>query len=141
MGYVEDTPLPMLYREAPLNGIWEGSGNVICLDALRTLAKEPRAVAALNAELGAVLGHDKRYDAALRDYRERWAQPPSEAEARWFVERTALLLTASVLIRHAPAEIAEAFVGTRVTGERGRVSGAVGAFDTGKVLARLAPPN
>ncbi len=139
MGYVEDTPLPMLFREAPLNGIWEGSGNVICLDALRTLAKEPRAVAALNAELDAALGQDKRYDAVLRDYRERWPKHVPEAEARWFVERTALLLTASVLIRHAPTDVAEAFVGTRVTGDRGRVSGAVGAFDTGKVLSRLAP--
>jgi putative acyl-CoA dehydrogenase len=137
MGYVEDTPLPMLYREAPLNGIWEGSGNVICLDALRTLAKEPRAVDALNAALDAAKGQDKRYDAALREYRERWPKQPPEAEARWFVERTALLLTASVLIRHAPVEVAEAVVGTRITGDRGRVSGAVGTFDAGKILSRL----
>jgi putative acyl-CoA dehydrogenase len=141
MGYVDDTPLPMLYREAPLNGIWEGSGNVICLDAVRTLEKEPLAVAALDAELDAALGQDKRYDAALRAHRERWSGPPPEAEARWFVERAALLLTASVLIRHAPVEVAEAFVGTRIAGERGRVSGAVGAFDTGKILARLVPLN
>jgi putative acyl-CoA dehydrogenase len=138
MGYVDDTPMPMLYREAPLNGIWEGSGNVICLDALRTLAKEPRAAHVLNAELDAALGHDKRYDAALQAHRERWPVIPAEAEARWFVERTALLLTASVLIRHVPGEVAEAFVGTRVTGERGRVSGAVGLLDTSKILSRIA---
>jgi putative acyl-CoA dehydrogenase len=138
MGYVEDTPLPMLYREAPLNGIWEGSGNVICLDALRTLTKERRAAHVLDAELDAALGQDKRYDAALRAHRERWPGAPAEAEARWFVERTALMLTASVLIRHAPVEVAEAFVGTRVTGERGRISGAIGKLETEKLLSRIA---
>lgn len=138
MGYVEDTPLPLLYREAPLNGIWEGSGNVICLDALRTLAKEPRAQQVLDLEMDAVAGHDKRYDMALRAHRQRWAGPPPEAEARWFVERTALLLTASVLIRQAPGEIAEAFIATRLAGERGRVSGAVRDMDTDKILSRIA---
>lgn len=139
MGYVDDTPMPMLYREAPLNGIWEGSGNVICLDALRTLAKEPRSAYVLKAELDAAVGHDRRYDAALRTHRERWPGAPAEAEARWFVERTALLLTASVLIRHAPVEVAEAFVGTRIMGDRGRISGAIGMLDTGKILSRIAP--
>jgi putative acyl-CoA dehydrogenase len=141
MGYVEDTPLPMLYREAPLNGIWEGSGNVICLDALRTLTKEPLAAAVLDAELDAASGQDSRYDAALRAHRDRWPGPPPEAEARWFVERTALLLTASVLIRQAPAEISNAFVATRLTADRGRVAGAVGFADPGKTLCRLGPMN
>lgn len=139
MGYVEDTPLPMLYREAPLNGIWEGSGNVICLDALRTLATEPRARPVLDAELNAAEGQDNRYDAALWAYREQWPGQPPEVEARWFMERTALLLTASVLIRHAAGDIAEAFVGTRITGDRGRVSGALGYLETGNILSRIAP--
>jgi putative acyl-CoA dehydrogenase len=139
MGYVEDTAMPMLYREAPLNGIWEGSGNVICLDALRTLEREPRAVGALNAELDAGLGHDRRYDMALRAHRERWPGPVPEAEARWFVERTALLLMASVVMRQAPVAVAEAFVGTRIVGDRGRFAGAVGPFDTATILSRIAP--
>ncbi len=138
MGYVEDTPLPMLYREAPLNGIWEGSGNVICLDLLRALTKDPRALAALNAELDAAT-QDRCYAAALQAHRDRWSGLPDEAEARWFAERTALLLTASVLIRHAPAEIADAFVATRLAGERGRVSGAAGFSDPGRILSRLGP--
>lgn len=141
MGYIEDTPLPMLYREAPLNGIWEGSGNVICLDALRTLAKEPRAVDALNAELDAPEGQDTRYDAALRGYRTRWKGLPPEEEARWFVEQTALLLTASVLIRQAPEPIADAFTATRVSGDRGRISGTVSNLDTRAILARLGRPD
>jgi putative acyl-CoA dehydrogenase len=139
MGYVEDTPLPMLYREAPLNGIWEGSGNVICLDALRTLEREPLARAILDRELDAAMGQDKTYDTALRAHRARWPATPTEAEARWFVERTALLLTASVLICHSPGNSAEAFAATRLAGERGRVSGAIGARETARILARIGP--
>ncbi|MEQ6248943.1 acyl-CoA dehydrogenase family protein [Sulfitobacter sp. HNIBRBA3233] len=137
MGYIEDTPLPMLYREAPLNGIWEGSGNVICLDVLRTLAKDPRAREALNMELDAVAGQDRQYDEALQSYRTRWRGLPSEEEARWFVERTAYLLTASILIQHAPEPVAAAFVSTRLSGERGRVSGSVSKQETREILSRL----
>ncbi|MBI1171393.1 DNA alkylation response protein [bacterium] len=139
MGYVEDTPLPMLYREAPLNGIWEGSGNVICLDVLRTLTRDPAARGALEAELQAATGHDPGYDSALTRHRQRWPAPPPEAEARWFVERTALLLTASVLIRHAPNPVAAAFVTSRLIAERGRISGALAGLDAEILLSQLAP--
>ncbi|MDG4649999.1 acyl-CoA dehydrogenase family protein [Roseibacterium sp. SDUM158017] len=139
MGYVEDTPLPMLYREAPLNGIWEGSGNVICLDILRTLAREPEAGGQLAAELDAAIGADRRYDAALEAHRARWPRAPREAEARWFAERLALLLAASVLLRHAPAAVAEAFVATRLAGDRGQVAGSIAPADAAPILARLGP--
>lgn len=138
MGYVEDTPMPMLYREAPLNGIWEGSGNVICLDILRTLAREPLAGETLKAELEAAAGADARYDAGLRDHLARWPALPPEAEARWYAERTALLLTASVLLRHAPEAVADAFVATRIAGERGRIGGAMGGADCAAILNRIA---
>ena len=137
MGYVEDTPLPLLYREAPLNGIWEGSGNVICLDALRTLARDPCASQVLDRELDSVAGNDGRYDQALQAHRQRWSALPPEAEARWYVERTALLLTASVLMRQAPNEIAGAFVATRLAEDRGRVPGAIQAADTEGILSRF----
>ncbi len=137
MGYIEDTPLPMLYREAPLNGIWEGSGNVICLDVLRSLAKDPRAGEVIHAELDAVAGLDPRYDAALRAYRARWSSLPPEEDVRWFVEQTAYLLSASILIRHAPEAIALAFVSTRLSGERGRVAGAISNQDTTAILSRI----
>ena len=137
MGYVEDTPLPLLYREAPLNGIWEGSGNVICLDILRSLARDPLAVDVLNAELDAANGFDRRYDAALKDHRERWPTLPPEAEARWFAERTALLMTAGLLIRYSAPAVADAFVATRLGQDSGRIPGAIGAVDTNAILSRL----
>ncbi len=137
MGYVEDTDLPLLYREAPLNGIWEGSGNVICLDILRTLARDPEAGPALAAELDAARGADRAYDTALALHRTRWPDRPDEAEARWFAERTALLLAASVLLRNAPTSVAGAFVATRLAGDRGHTAGAVAGLDTAAILARL----
>lgn len=139
MGYVEDTPMPMLYREAPLNSIWEGSGNVICLDILRTLSRDPDAVDAINTELDAALDADRRYDAALRHHRERWPALADEAEARWFTERLAVLLTASVLLRHSTGPVADGYIATRVCGERGRVSGAVAGLDVDALIARIAP--
>ncbi|WGT49089.1 acyl-CoA dehydrogenase family protein [Thioclava nitratireducens] len=138
IGYVEDTPMPMLYREAPLNGIWEGSGNVICLDILRTLAKEPLAAEMLRTELDAARGTDPRYDAALADHLARWPALPPEAEARWFAERLALLLTASLLIRNAPAAVSDAFVATRLAGEAGRTTGAMAGSDVSAILDRIA---
>ena len=138
MGYVEDTPMPMLYREAPLNGIWEGSGNVICLDILRTLARAPEAGEALTAALMAATGADRRYDAALRAHADRWPGAPDEAEARWFAESLARLLAAATLIRTAPGAVADAYVATRLTGARGRTTGAIPAADHGAILDRLA---
>jgi putative acyl-CoA dehydrogenase len=138
MGYVEDTPLPMLYREAPLNGIWEGSGNIICLDILRALDRDPEARAALAAELDAAAGVDRRYDAALAAHRARWPRLPPEAEARLFAERLALLLTASVLVRAGDAAVADGFVATRLEPGRGHVPGAVTGLDAAAVLRRVS---
>jgi putative acyl-CoA dehydrogenase len=137
MGYVEDTPLPLLYREAPLNSIWEGSGNVICLDVLRTLAREPLAGEALSEELAQVAGQDRRFDAALRAHMQTFPKLPEEAQARWYAESLATLLTASVLLRHAPDAVSGAYVATRLSEPRGRVAGVIGGIDTGAVLARL----
>lgn len=138
MGYVEDTPLPLLYREAPLNGIWEGSGNVICLDVLRTLQKDPLSAEMLKHELDAGSGTSNRYDAALHAYRTEWPGAPTEAEARAFVEHTALMLAASVLARAVPGEVAEAFVATRLLDPRGRTPGSVRNLETDPILARLS---
>jgi putative acyl-CoA dehydrogenase len=137
MGYVEDTELPMLYREAPLNSIWEGSGNVICLDVLRSLQKLPLAGEVLSAELSEATGQSRAYDMALRTHMERFTRLPDEGEARWYVESLATLLTASVLIRQAPGPISDAYCATRLGGARGRSAGAVQGLDTGAILARL----
>jgi putative acyl-CoA dehydrogenase len=137
MGYVEDTGLPLLWREAPLNGIWEGAGNVICLDILRTLARDPEAGPALAAELDAGKGASRAYDTALALHRTRWPGLPEEAEARWFAERTALLLAASILLRQSPPAVADAFVATRLANDRGHTAGAVSGLDIAAILARL----
>ncbi len=138
MGYVEETGLPLLYREAPLNSIWEGSGNVICLDILRTLRKTPAAGEMLAEELGRVAGQDRRFDAALKAHMARFPSLPDEAQARWYAESLATLLTAAVLLRHAPAPVAEAYVATRLgTGRRGRVAGAISGIDCAAILARI----
>jgi len=134
MGYVEDTGLPLLYREAPLNGIWEGSGNVICLDILRTLARDPAAAAALQTELEAARGGDPRYDRALAAHMARWPDLPEEAEARWFAERLAVLLTASLLLRAGDAAVSDGHLATRVEAEAGRIPGSVSGLDTGGIL-------
>jgi putative acyl-CoA dehydrogenase len=137
MGYIEETPMPMLYREAPLNGIWEGSGNVICLDILRTLAREPLAAETLTARLQANTGRDARYDAALRAHLERWPALPPEAEARWFAESAANLLAAAYLLELEVVAVAEGFIATRLDGQRGHVPGAVSGIDLDAILARL----
>jgi len=139
-GYVEDSGLPLLYREAPLNSIWEGSGNVMCLDILRTLRNEPLAGEVLSDELGQATGQYRQYDAAIKAHMQRFPKLPEEAEARWYVTSLASLLTASVLIRQAPPAVSEGYVATRLSGERGRVAGAVSGLDEAAILARLGEP-
>lgn len=135
MGYVEEAPLAMLYREAPLNSIWEGSGNVICLDILRTLMREPEAGDQLNARLDGARGTEARFDAALAEHRARWPALPPEAEARWFAESLAQLLTAVVLMEKSP--IAGSYLTSRLSGPRGQIAGALRGVDTDAVLARV----
>ena len=123
-----------------MNSIWEGSGNVICLDVLRTLAKDGAARGRLEGELAAARGRSRLYDRAMDDLAAAWADAPPEAEARWFVERLATLLAASVLIREGAEPVAEAYVATRVAGEGGRVAGAWPArIDREGLIARAMP--
>jgi len=114
-GYVEEGDMARFYREAPLNSIWEGSGNVICLDVLRAMRREPEAVEALHAELGGALGCDPRYDAYVEALGAELADTEGlELRARRVVERIGVALQASVLLRHAPTAVADAFAGTRL---------------------------
>lgn len=136
-GYTDDTPLPMLYREAPLNSIWEGSGNVICLDILRTLARDAASAEALEAELQAACGLNDDFDKGLARHRARWPGPPDEAEARWFVESLATLLMSSVLLTKGQSAVAEAFATTRLNSERGRTAGAIERFDHEPLIERI----
>src|SRR5436190_582863 len=138
-GYVEESILPRLYREAPLNSIWEGSGNVICLDVLRALQKTSPARDALIAELRLAKGADRRLDAAL-DEAEAGLAKPEEGTARRLVESLALALQGSVLVRHSPAPVSDAFCATRLAGGHGYAFGTVPAgANVGSILARAWP--
>jgi len=111
-GFVEDSGLPRRYREAPLNSIWEGSGNVTALDVLRALTREPEAVAAVVAELDAAAGADQWFDRAVRELRaELRSREPRRA--RRMAELLALCLQGSLLLRYGPDEVAAAFVASR----------------------------
>ncbi|MQY14620.1 putative acyl-CoA dehydrogenase AidB [Streptomyces sp. RB5] len=136
-GYVEDSGLPRLYREAPLNGIWEGSGNVNALDVLRALAREPESLAAFRAEVAAA--DDARVSAAWRSIESDLANPAdAQLRARRLVERLALTLQASLLVRHAPAAVSDAFCASRLAGDQGFSFGTLPAStDIGGLLTRL----
>jgi putative acyl-CoA dehydrogenase len=119
-GYVEESILPRLYREAPLNSIWEGSGNVICLDILRAMKKEPDAVESVLNEIRLARGSDSHLDAYAARIEGDLEQTPTEIEARRLAERLALALQASLLVRHSIPAVADAFCATRLAGEGGR---------------------
>ena len=140
-GYVEEAPMARLFRESPLNGIWEGSGNVICLDVLRAAAKDPESLAALLAELDLARGADVRLDRAVDDLHAELADPDQlEFRARRIVERAALALQGSLLARHAPTAIADAFCATRLGGDGGRAFGTLPpGTDVDAILARAWP--
>lgn len=135
-GYVEESLLPRLYRQAPLNSIWEGSGNIQCLDVLRAWSREPRAAQALLRELEAASGLDGDYDAALASLRPLFDPAPAEGQARLVVERLALLLQASVLLR-AASPVARAFCTGRLR-HGGRVFGTLPADVDGALLLERA---
>ncbi len=141
-GYLETFPLARRYREQPLMAIWEGSGNVICLDVLRAMARTPTALVAFFGELDKARGGDRRLDALVADLRAELSRGEDlEPRARRMVERMALALQASLLIRHAPAEVADAFCASRLSPERGHEYGTLDtSTDIGAVLARHAPP-
>ncbi len=128
-GYVEESIMPRLYREAPLYSIWEGSGNVICLDVLRALDREPAAVEALLDELKSTAGVDKRVDAFAARLADDLGKKDlshkdpvnrsgaAEFSARRLTERLALALEASLMLRHSSSEMAEAFIAARLDGQ------------------------
>jgi len=123
-GYVEESPLPRLFRESPLLSLWEGAGNVNALDLLRAAAKEPESVGALLAEIDLAQGGDARLDAAAGRLREELADAEElEHRARRVVELAALCLQGSLLVRYAPPEVADAFCATRLGAAGGRAYG------------------
>ncbi len=121
-GYVEESQMPRLYREAPLNSIWEGSGNIAALDVLRAMAKRPESVEAFVDEVATTSGEDARLDEALETLRKELVDAEAlEARARRITTQLALVLQASLLVRHGAPAVADAFMSSRLG--RGHVDG------------------
>jgi putative acyl-CoA dehydrogenase len=137
-GYIEDSGMPRLYREAPLISIWEGSGNVAALDTLRAMRREPEAMEAFFGELDLAAGTDARYDDALAMLRKQISDMEDlQFRARRIVERMALLLQASLLLRVGNPAVADAFVSSRLGGDWGVAYGTLPAgVDTATILDR-----
>jgi putative acyl-CoA dehydrogenase len=139
-GYVEEGPMPRLLRDAPLNGIWEGSGNVMSLDVLRALVREPEGLPAFLAECELARGSDPTLDAHL-DSLPRTLEALAGDDAQWLarraVEDLALAFQASLLVRNAPAPVADAFCAGRLGESRGRVFGTLpGGIDGAAIVER-----
>jgi putative acyl-CoA dehydrogenase len=119
-GYVEESGMPRLYREAPLASIWEGSGNVMTLDVLRALTRSPRSLEVFLQEVEQAAGADARLDAAVGRLKSQFADPATlEQRARRVVESMALCLQGSLLVRHGASAVADAFCAARLSGDGG----------------------
>jgi len=140
-GYVEESILPRLYRQAPLNSIWEGSGNIQCLDVLRALSREPATREALFGELLAAKGAHPALDREVAALQKSLGNVADlEPRARMLVERMALALQASLLLRAGPGEVAEAFCASRLDGAHGYSFGTLAAGAPLKALIDRALP-
>jgi putative acyl-CoA dehydrogenase len=141
-GYVEDSGLPLRYREAPVNSVWEGSGNVNALDVLRALAREPEALSAWITEVGRARGGDERLDRAVDDTLALLGDTGSlEVGARRLAGRMAACLQGALLVRFAPAEVADAFCGSRLGTSYDGTYGALTspAADLRAIMGRATP--
>ena len=136
-GYVEDGPMARIYRQMPLNSIWEGSGNVMCLDVLRAMAKHPRCLEALAADVAPAAGRDRRFDAFADTLKDALRRPENlERRARQLTQGIALLVQGALLLRFAPDFVADAFCATRLApSEFG--GGAFGNLPGGSDLAAI----
>jgi putative acyl-CoA dehydrogenase len=123
-GYVEESIMPRLYREAPLNSIWEGSGNVNALDVLRAMGREPESVTAFMAEVDEARGSDPRLDRSVDELKQQLSNGAgTESGARRLVERMAVVLEGSLLMRHGDPVVADAFCVSRIGGDWGHSFG------------------
>jgi putative acyl-CoA dehydrogenase len=140
-GYVEESGMPRLYREMPLASIWEGSGNVQTLDVLRAMARHPGAAEALLEEVDEASAAEPRLQGALATLRAELAEPEGiEARARSVVERLALALQASLLVRYGDPATADAFCASRLAGESGLAFGTLpSGTDFGRIIERHTP--
>jgi putative acyl-CoA dehydrogenase len=139
-GYVEESVLPRIFRQSPLNSIWEGSGNVICLDVLRAMHREPESVDAFVKEIETARGANLALDNAIARMKDSISRSVDEAAARRLVERMAIVLQGAIVVQHAPSFIADAFCATRFAEHPGLAYGAPAAkLDENSILSRAAP--
>jgi putative acyl-CoA dehydrogenase len=143
-GYVEESVMPLLYREAPLNSVWEGSGNVNALDVLRAIGREPEALDAWITEVGRARGGDARLDRAIDDtlalLGSLMGDPAlMETQARRLAGRMAAVLQGSLLVRFAPAEVADVFCASRLGSSYDGTFGALDGGDLRAIVARATP--
>lgn len=139
-GYVEECILPRLYREAPVNSIWEGSGNINCLDVLRTLRKEPASIESFFAELRLAKGGNRHLDSYIEKLEATIAGDLAESGARRLTEHMALALQGALLVRHSPAAVAGAFCDSRLAGDWGHAFGTLsGGTNFRAILDRAWP--
>jgi putative acyl-CoA dehydrogenase len=139
-GFVEESGMPRLYRESPLNSIWEGSGNVQCLDVLRALVRGPEPIEAFFAEVAEASGADSRLDAAADELRAELGELEAiESRARRVVERMALVLQGSLVVRFGDPAVAEAFCASRLGRDWGQAFGTLpAATEFGRIIERHA---
>jgi putative acyl-CoA dehydrogenase len=140
-GYVEESVMPLLFRESPLNSIWEGSGNVNALDVLRALSREPEALNAWIVEVGKAHGTDERLDRAVDRVLEQLADTSElELRSRRLAGQMAAVLQGALLVQHAPAPVADAFCATRLGTEYGGTMGMLPrGIDLRSILERATP--
>lgn len=139
-GYVEEGPMPRIYRETPVNSIWEGSGNVMALDVLRALQREPEALPALEQEFASAVGQHRAFDDALARWRVLLADTgQAEFQARRIACGLARLWQAALLIQHAPEPVAQAFVASRLHADGAIVGELAAGVDAAALLLRAWP--
>jgi putative acyl-CoA dehydrogenase len=141
VGYVEENIMPRIYREAPVNAIWEGSGNVQCLDVLRAMNKEPKVVDAFLTELASAQGLDKRFDVFLNGLKDEFVDLSTlEYRSRTVVEKLALGLQASTLLKHGDEHVAEGFIASRIQRPAGLNYGTLPTGVNCKAIIERAKP-
>ena len=135
-GYVDEGPMPRLFRQSPLNSIWEGSGNVMCLDTLRAMGRHPKSVEVLAAELAPALGKDRAFDGFVAKLKDGLHNPQDiEIRSRELTQGIALAMQGALLLCHAPAPVANAFCASRLT--PGHWGGAFGTLLAGTDFAGI----
>ena len=139
-GYVEDSGMPLLFRESPLNSVWEGSGNVNALDVLRALSREPEVLEAWITEVGAARGEDPHLDRAVDDTLSLLGDVTSlEVSARRLAGQMAACLQGSLLVRFGPPEVADAFCSSRLGTSYNGTFGTLAGADLAAIVERTTP--